>query len=220
MKMLIVGFLLVLSACTSAPSHPNGCIAYMGGVPMLVMERGCATQLTDSWAVSAKHVAVQQTGVINDPDRDLAFFPHNGVAPKWRSPVLNEPMVAEGNPGSALDYFIWMPLPARESATGRVIFVGQACPNELGGDYSKENSSCGPLMAADAAVRPGYSGGPVIAADGSVIGITTNGSSNAKGAIFNKGRLDQGTVEHGLLWAIPSNYVLSAFAKLVPLEKQ
>lgn len=156
-----------LTGCTSYdPAQPFGCQAHQGGIPTVLTVRGCSVQLTPEWAVSAKHEplrALLPDGVA-DPELDLYFFRHAATAPAWRQPVTGEAIVAYGNPWNPLDLSgLTMALPMRQSATGTVRVL-----------TTMQTSRSEPIVPAVFFIAPaveGYSGGPIVGADGAVLGL-------------------------------------------------
>lgn len=143
----------------------------------------------DAWAVippgSSTPIAAKPIYV--DAEHDLAFLwvdgrlPHHIELPATRTLTLSEPVSASGYP---LD--LREPTPAATSGeVSRVTRSGQ--------------------LHLSMAVNPGHSGGPVIDADGHLVGI-----------VSARGRIDRGV--EGLTVAVPLSAILAGHERL-PTER-
>lgn len=201
-SILALASSLALGACTTfTTDNPADCQAHQGGIPTVLSFRGCSVQLTDNWAVSAKHEPLRQLlpNGVADPDLDLYFFRRQGKAPTWRDPIPGEPVTAIGNPVHPLDLVgLGMIMSNRDTTKGWVKGTFPLDADETGH----------PVPATLYSGRPmaGYSGGPLVGADGAVVGldyaeVDSLPRTNTTGLTFDLG--------DGL--AIPASAVLDAF---------
>jgi len=187
---------LMLVGCASPPSQPSGCIAYSPAVPFVAsLGRVCATQLDNRWAVSVKHAgyALVETDVIKDPDYDIVFFRHDGIAPPWADAQVGDKVTAEGNPGMVLDYLVSFPVPNRETVSGKVISVAKYCGTK------ETPSKCTNALVHNAPIEHGYSGGPLIGESGRIVGMNVAGKTDQTLGV-----------------ALPTALIWAEFARLVP----
>lgn len=206
----VVG-LLALGGCVSNPVQPNRCIAFNWSVPTIAtLGRACAVQLTPEWAVSVRHADNALVGIrtIVDPDYDLLFFKWRGVlrhhdAPIWGFAKVGETVIAEGNPESPLDWLIGIAPPNRHIVSGPVVSTDYHYCGPKGTILT-----CTDVILFEAAVKPGYSGGPVVNQSGVIVGITSAGVPKDK---TNNGL--------GLGIALPSSLVMREFVRLVPTDE-
>lgn len=195
---------LALAGCTTYQgAQPNECQAHQGGIPLLLTVRGCSVQLTAEWAVSAKHQPLRALlpDGIADKDLDLYFYRQKGAAPVWRAPKAGETVTAFGNPWNILDASgATFALPMRVSTTGSVKAITTIAPHV--GDAPT------PAMFFSSGAIEGYSGGPVVGADGAVIGVTY-------GMVESKPQIDTtgAGLDAGDQIAVPADAVLAAFQR-------
>ena len=159
-KIMAIVFLGALTAGCNGIVKPElvGSDAYFqvhSGFPLPYVFLASAVQWNEDYAVTASHVPllpnVQHTC---STGCDLVFFKHKarGYRPHWRAPKTGERITAEGA----------SPYLTSASGQGRVYSTPFFNTNDNSGDR---------YAIHDAPIIKGMSGGPVIAADGSVVGI-------------------------------------------------
>lgn len=185
-----------LAACVSSlqpPQAPDRCIALQSGVAVLIIFRGCATQLNAHWAVMAKHEdRLIPPGAIVDPDYDLMFFPHAAPPPRWGDAKLGEPVTAYGNPSGPA---------AGESRAGRVL--------ALASWQGSGDAAPFPAVYFRGPIAPGFSGGPVVDESGAVVGMTVE-------MLLAPPRINRvgAKLEAGDGIALPAGLIRAEFARL------
>jgi len=208
MKILVSACALLLSACAGVNGEPEiagGCLPYSRQAYLVVvetLETGCLTQINAKWAATARHVVsgmpmVLAAKVVKSADYDLAFVRRDGVAPKWRAPVWSEPVTASGNKDR------WG---ARSLSQGH---AGAFATNWLCAPPGKQWFKCSPGVFTSARGGPGFSGGPLLARDGAVVGLLVQ--SATKPMSFN-GK----SYPAGVMIGYSGDFVVKEFERLVP----
>jgi len=156
-KSASVAIPLALGACVGGnyPGYAPDLITYSVGECPLLGENASATQLTDSMAVATAHGVPTFLGATVVPGKDISTFPsHYGRPLPRRDPVLGESVHVYGSSCGGF----------KQNVAGRVVLLHAWTM------YGKERV-WGFAIAGH--IVPGMSGGPVVGADGALLGMVT-----------------------------------------------
>lgn len=148
----------MLTACNGLPkpNYSDDYFTVWSGWPMPAFFMASAVQFNEDYAVTVSHTPFLPYEKFSCSTKcDLLFFRHkaNGAIPQWRSAQPWEEIVAKG-------------------ASPYLLTGGQGEGKVFPAPFLNTNEDSGVLYGIhDAPLVKGMSGGPVIAKDGSVVGI-------------------------------------------------
>ncbi|MFW0756244.1 trypsin-like peptidase domain-containing protein [Pseudomonas sp. H11T01] len=138
----------------SGPTNDSYFLVF-SGFPLPYLYMASAVQWNEDYAVTTRHTPlIQNVKYSCSTGCDLVFIQHkaNGLCPSWRAPRVGEDITAVGA----------SPYLATVTGKGKVYEAPFINTDEHSGDRYAIN---------DAPTIKGMSGGPVIASDGSIVGI-------------------------------------------------
>jgi hypothetical protein len=174
MAYLLIG--VVLAGCNgfvkpdlSGPANDSYFLVF-SGFPMPFMYMASAVQWNEDYAVTTRHTPfIANVAYSCSTHCDLVFIQHkaNGHFPRWRAPRVGESITAVGTS----PYFV------TTTGKGKVFQTPFLNTEEHSGDL---------YGIHDAPLVKGMSGGPVIASDGSIVGINAGFYSTTLNSVITQ----------------------------------